>query len=617
MWLFSDDDATHLYHIGDSLVELYPQLDANSPTWDKCKSLAWNSILYFQHRKQALFVEEGGVRHPTRLTWLEMGLDISIAEGKHRVTATMLNTLGLVHSFLGQKKAAIELYEKALKIVEIHFSTDEDFQATLLTNIGIAWNAMGEHQKAMEYYEKAWPLRITAGDPVGAASTLNNVGLTKVNLGEIHEGIKVYEEALQLARLGGDKYGETNILTNLGKAFNRLSQNSVALTYYNGAMSIAQQQSNLHAQGLIWKHIGFAQSNGRDESETIESYQQALEMLHKSGDRLNEAITLRNLGQLYSMQGQYVEAVKTFERAIEIHKTQYDEKEYIITLQSIGETWYELGNYVLAISYFEQAMSIPRIQKDRIKKADLLNCLCEAKIALGEDAEGIAHALEGLRILTLGDSFEHEAAQRAYIARVYDKTGKLNEAVEYLDSAIVLMKQHGLEITASNNSQRELERILITLRMRNRSSSDYKDDFTNINPFGEALVKLYELDGSDEFIRFLGQAGIPDNYVRQLLEPLEIAALAIQSRNTISLDTVLGLVNTTQAVIIGLKTNIAEWKTHLNNLRDEWTKYGISWEPEVALADVLLVALDGELFALPESNPYAELIAHMDTALHG
>jgi tetratricopeptide (TPR) repeat protein len=70
------------------------------------------------------------------------------------VAATLTN-LGIARQALGETAAAVELYDRALRIDEAAYGPDHPQVAITLTNLGIARRELGETAAAVELLERA------------------------------------------------------------------------------------------------------------------------------------------------------------------------------------------------------------------------------------------------------------------------------------------------------------------------------------------------------------------------------------------------------------------------------------------------------------------------------
>lgn len=110
--------------------------------------------------------------------------------------ATGVHDLGWAHERIGEKKRALEYYEKALPLSRQ--VGDRSGEATTLNNIGRVYSALGEKKKALEYYEKALPLLRDIGDGWHMAILLANIGSVQADLGNPAEAIPAYQQAAAL-----------------------------------------------------------------------------------------------------------------------------------------------------------------------------------------------------------------------------------------------------------------------------------------------------------------------------------------------------------------------------------------------------------------------------------
>lgn len=162
------------------------------------------------------------------------------------------NELGLVFLSTGQTDAAIEQFEKALRL-------KPDY-ATAQTDIGNALSRKGRVDEALAHYYLALSID---PDDAGAHYNIGNVLMKK---GRLDEAIIQYQEALKI------RPEESLFHNNLGNAFIQKRQLADAKTQFRNAVQIDPNNIDAHNNlGWVLSQMGLA-------SEAISEFQKALEI---------------------------------------------------------------------------------------------------------------------------------------------------------------------------------------------------------------------------------------------------------------------------------------------------------------------------------------------------
>jgi len=102
-----------------------------------------------------------------------------------------------VYDALGERRRALETYERALLI--IREVGDRAHEAGALNNIGAVYDGLGERRRALEYYEQALPISHEVGDRANEGRALNNMGWIYLAEGDLAQAQTHLEQALAIA----------------------------------------------------------------------------------------------------------------------------------------------------------------------------------------------------------------------------------------------------------------------------------------------------------------------------------------------------------------------------------------------------------------------------------
>ena len=108
--------------------------------------------------------------------------------------AYTLTYLGTVYFSIGDKRQALDYYDKALPLMRA--VGDRYGEAYTLSYLGEAHHSLGDHQRAMDYLSQALTLRQTVEDREGESSTRYQIARVECDRGNLDEARAQIEKAL-------------------------------------------------------------------------------------------------------------------------------------------------------------------------------------------------------------------------------------------------------------------------------------------------------------------------------------------------------------------------------------------------------------------------------------
>lgn len=143
-----------------------------------------------------------------------MDLETTVVRPDGTKVLETLGNIAAVYSSLGEKRQALEYYERSLALRRR--TRDWRGQGTILNNMGVIAGDLGETQRALDLLDQALPLFERAGDQAGAGGALINAGASLAVLGEGHKALHHFGRAVPLLRAGRNGRGEARALTRIG-----------------------------------------------------------------------------------------------------------------------------------------------------------------------------------------------------------------------------------------------------------------------------------------------------------------------------------------------------------------------------------------------------------------
>lgn len=180
------------------------------------------------------------------------------------------NNLGVVAEELDQKNAAIEHYNKTLKINNI--TKDQRSYLFTINNLGLLYQKRNNHNKAISYFNKGLAFKeIKQTFPRLYALLLENLAASNFLLGKKENVLRQYNEVLSI-REGEKDFAELSTThINLADYYKNLNQTNKALFHANEALKYAKQtQNNKRWLESLVKLSGL--TTGNESKKYLEEY---------------------------------------------------------------------------------------------------------------------------------------------------------------------------------------------------------------------------------------------------------------------------------------------------------------------------------------------------------
>ncbi|MEW5930363.1 MAG: tetratricopeptide repeat protein [Gemmatimonadota bacterium] len=375
------------------------------------------------------------------LHWNERGLAAAEKQQHTSRIAALLNTNGLNCVSVGQREKALQLFERALPMMQE--VGDGLGEANVLNNIGLVYHHVGQREKALQYFERALALMQEDGYSYGVGVTLNNIGSVFDSLGQREKALQYYERALPIRQEAGDRSGEAGTLTNIGRVYHHMSQPERALQYFERALPIHQEAGIRPGEAINLSGIGLVYDSLGQSEQSFSYYERALSITQEVGDRAEEATTLNNIGLAHLQLGRHDKALQYFESALPIQVEIGNRSGEALLLCNIGGAYHKIGQLTKALQYLERALPIMQEVGDRSAEAATLNNLGGIYDDLGQRETALQYYERALPIMQEVGNCRGEAIALSNIGQTYDKSGQWAKALQYYDRALPIHQQSG------------------------------------------------------------------------------------------------------------------------------------------------------------------------------
>ncbi len=243
------------------------------------------------------------------------------------LAAPLLSALGTHLNMIGEKRAALAAFERALRISIRILGQDHPTIATRLNNMGVILRDLGELEAARASFESAIEMDENAHGPnhPTVASGLGNLGSVRRALGDLQGAREAYKRALKIdERAFGAAHPSVALrLSSLGGVLRALGDLPGARSAHERALRIDEM-----VLGPRHPHL---------------------------------AICLSNLGVVLQDLGMNVQARSALERAIRIEAAQGAAPPHLaVSLSNLAVVLVDMGEHAAARSALERALAIAK-----------------------------------------------------------------------------------------------------------------------------------------------------------------------------------------------------------------------------------------------------------------
>ncbi len=406
-----------------------------------------------------------------------------------------INSIGLIYDRTGERKKALESYEKALELtrsIKEGGDNEKSFEASILGNIGESYLFLGEPRKALEYHNKELALQMEIKDQRfidRQASAYQSIAGVYSYLGENEKALELLYKSLELFRqapqfikdLARNRVTEASLLKDIGSIYRQTGNLQKALEFYDQTLqiAIAAKRSNMEAQAL--NNIALVNLAFGEPRKALQNFNNALEINHRLKNKPNEPILLNNIAQVYSYLDKQQETLKYINQALKIaeeignkdliatclnnaggtyHALSENEKAFdhyhrslkiyqeigsksgeAVTLNNLGHLYSNIGERGKSLDTYEQALSITRSIGDKTNVATVLGNMAWDYAELGEYQKSLENREQALRINREIGNKIGEITQLLGIGGAYRKIGEQDRKTDNFKQALVNYEQ--------------------------------------------------------------------------------------------------------------------------------------------------------------------------------
>ncbi len=330
---------------------------------------------------------------------------------------------GIALAALGERRYVHQAYKDAedpLRRAEplLRVTSEAGTEAEVHNTLGMLADRKGDLAEALERFEKAEQLGLDGvNDP---ARITSGMGRARVMFqrGELQTSLDLLAEQLHRAREIARDDLQASVLLRLAEVYSDVGASDRALRYAQRAAQQIEGLRNQDRRGEAELIMGRAYLHLRELPEAESRANHARELFEAANQPVNAATALFDLGQVQSFDRRHAEAAAAFKTASEIYR--------------------------------EQGMRVDE-GRARLHHAWALE-------RGGDPDAALAIYPELLKLFVALGQPESEASAHYGIARAQLAKGRLREALDHVEKAIVWVESRRLDLTSANLGARYLAR---------------------------------------------------------------------------------------------------------------------------------------------------------------
>jgi tetratricopeptide (TPR) repeat protein len=282
------------------------------------------------------------------------------------------NNTGFYSKQIGRYKYALQLHQKALKI--LHLANDKLNLAITYNEIGMAYDYLGNYSAAIENLTLALKLRDEIKDVRGEAESLNNIAHLQYSQGEFQMALKNYKLCYEKMFLLKDSLGIAIVSNNIGEIYEKMNHNELALNQYQKSAKLLMTPGFEYYFATSIQNISRIYLMQKNFVKAKENASLSLKLRTDINDLAGKANSLECLAAAELGLGKIKQALKLSEESYAIAKTIHRIDYLRNTCESMAEIHSRLGNYKDALR-FKQDYILYRdsLSNEHVKKASIIS----------------------------------------------------------------------------------------------------------------------------------------------------------------------------------------------------------------------------------------------------
>lgn len=300
--------------------------------------------------------------------------------------------------------------------------------------------------------EQAWRYKFETGEKAtdlarSAVAALRKAGARATALRTFPEARRLYDRALSIVQNAGLKDDASlflELLTHRTEVVKWLSSPDLVLKDTDTVLQLAPEIGREDLLARAWLNRAFAEYDRDRLQPAEEALRSALELFGKLNDRQGKAEALEILGAVIEgLRGNLSSAQAAYMDALDLYREMGDGQGMARTMAWHGRAVMNSGNFEEARTVLSQAVELARTHHERISESYALAALATLAHLTGDSATAVRRFHEAIALRQeLGDPMA-EAGIRRHLGMHHLRWGRLDEAEQEFQMALVLQREHG------------------------------------------------------------------------------------------------------------------------------------------------------------------------------
>jgi tetratricopeptide (TPR) repeat protein len=259
-------------------------------------------------------------------------------------------------------------YEAAIK--KLNQTGDLDTMADVLTQLGVLLQIQGRYYNALEVYERA--LKLLSTQPSRVRSTaLYQIGRVKEETGDYRAALDKYEESMAIDKLLGDREGVASCLHQTGILYQEYFQDAKeAELRYRGSLEIKWEIGDLEGVFNTLHQLSILELIRSEFESALSANGKALALAERLSLKHSIAHARNHRGYILQMMGRLDEAETECRQSLRLRQTLKDVKGIAKCYHRLGEIEQTRRNFPSAIRLLSMSLRLKESIGDRFGVAD-------------------------------------------------------------------------------------------------------------------------------------------------------------------------------------------------------------------------------------------------------
>jgi tetratricopeptide (TPR) repeat protein/serine phosphatase RsbU (regulator of sigma subunit) len=319
---------------------------------------------------------------------------------------------------------------------------------------------------------------------------------------------------------------EIQILIELAEAY-RNKNNEKSLKYSFDALKISKENKLTSFEAEANYSIGFTYYLMNKYDEAIIYLENAITLRKKLKDDKGLSNALNRLGNVYQLKNNYEKALELYREALTISEQIDDKKEIARTLTNLGSIYRIQGAFEKAIDYHLKALNFYELDSSKEGMAWTYLNIARLYNEMGEFEKALFNTNRSLKLYeslnTLSGSKTGITLCLSEIASIYQKTGKLDEALDY--------RKKLLNINYETNNQYGIATTIADIGKIYYDMKKYNEALKYLQQSVELKSKINDETGLASIYRYIGNSFIQFKDYNKALNYLKMSLKYAEKQN--------------------------------------------------------------------------------------